>query len=200
MSRPVHVTEVLSVLDRGHGRVPGADLRRAARIGTETHRHALGWIRSGFLDFPVPQDIGPYYEAFREWFRDTVAEVFHLHGEPVAEWPFLVRDLNLAGRLDLVARVRGDRAWSLIDLKRVCRVDRVTGLQLAAYRLGVERCMPGRVRIERCFALHIPKDPGPDGRILCRAVEFHDHDNDLRAFLCALTLYRHLGLKGEGEA
>ena len=156
--RLVHVTEGLSVLDRGLGRIPRATLQEAARIGTETHRYALGWVRSEFQEFPVPDDILPYYEAFRKWFDDTVVDVLYDGDAPMAEWRFELKDLGLTGRLDLIAKVRGDRCWSLIDLKRVYHVDRVVGLQLAAYQMGAERRLPAKVHIGRRFALQIPKE------------------------------------------
>jgi len=180
-----HVTEILSIFDRGFGRVPQDILAEAARVGTEVHRYALGWVRAGGVHpIPPPEDIAPYVEKVIDWIEGHVEEILKINGKPCAEWEFM-HPMGFQGRVDLVARIRGDRGFSVVDLKRAASVDPFVGLQLAAYALGVERVL-GK-KIKRRIALRIPRDRGP-----CAAVEFRDHEGDAWAFLSALQLYRHL--------
>ena len=173
-----HVTEVLSIL-RPDNNVPCETMERAARAGIEFHRYALGNLITP-IGLPTPEGIEADVSRFDTWFRDHVRKIATVNGELFVEKTFVLPHLQLTGRIDLCAVMRGDRKPSLIDLKRVYAVSPAVGPQIAAYRFGTHY----RYGIEcaRGFALQVK-----DGKV--QAIEFPDYKDDLQAFWWSHSLY-----------
>lgn len=180
--KPISVTTALSVLDHGFGDIPYHIMQEAARIGKETHRFCLGWIASDGALFGAAPDISPFVDKFIKWFESTVQEVFMIEGKPAVE-VYVTHPSGYAGHIDLIAKIKGDRTFSIIDLKRTAMISKFVGLQLAGYQYAAEAQF-NRV-FKRRFALHIPKE-GP-----CKAVEFNKIADRIH-FLNALQLYKYL--------
>lgn len=184
-----HVTDVISILG-DYGGVPAHILKAAALAGTETHRYALAWVHmGGAMPLTVPESVASYVDKFKEWFEDTVTEVALVptssgHGrKPATELRLNYEAWGVTGKIDLIAKIKGDKSWSLLDLKRVAVVQKITGLQLAGYKRIVESQL--HFKIGRRLAVHIPPD-GP-----CRTIEF-SNPQDEPAFVNALFLYKYL--------
>jgi hypothetical protein len=175
--KDVHVTEALGILDRGFGYVPPRILKERAAEGVEIHRYSLSGIKGFYA--PAPPEVEPYVQKVLGWVDRHVAEVLDV------EVKIRIPDLGVVGRCDLVAKIKGDRAWSVIDLKFVNAVPRWVGLQLAAYRRGLETVHRNR-SIRRQFALRVPKLESP-----CVADEF-TYEENLLGFMYSVFLYRHL--------
>lgn len=174
---PYHVTDVLGMLS-DYGRVPNGRLEEAQRIGIETHRYSLSWIADPDMSFPSSDPtVSPYVDKVKDWFTANVEEAI------VVEKPFHWKAMGFAGRIDLICRMRGDKQNSVVDLKRVYAVSKITALQTAAYMMGAAECL--KIKVKRRFALHIPAE-GP-----CKAVEFTTV-GDWGGFMHALLLYRYL--------
>ena len=170
--RSVSVTQCLSILDRFKG-ISYRVLMQAAERGTRVHKYSLAWVKGLYL--PVPDDIAESVEGFKRWFELMIDEVL------CVEEPLEDRSLCLTGRVDLIARIRGERLFSVIDLK-ASTVDWSVGLQLAAYHEMAQKQF--RRKLGTRFALPIQKD----GSI--KAVPFRD-PNDWPIFLGVLSAYNH---------
>jgi len=177
----ISVTKALSVLDLGYGDIPYDILEEAARIGTETHRFCLGWVASEGTLFGPDPEIAGYVDRFIEWYEMSVEEVFRIDGKPAVEVE--VRMDDWIGHIDLIAKMKGDRTFSIIDLKRTVLVSKSVGLQLAGYQIAAEKTF--KRRFKRRFALHIPKE-GP-----CEAKEFENRADRIH-FLNSVQLYKYL--------
>ena len=177
-----HVTDITG-LAGGYAGVSAEVLQRAAQMGIEVHRFGLCYASLGHVPIAVPAEINPYLLRFQEWFDNHVTEVAEFKDKKAVELRIQMPTHHLTGRIDLIARLKGDRGWSLIDLKRVATVLPTVGMQLAAYQHLAEWKL--KIKIARRIALHIPKE----GK--CRAVEFSSV-NDLAAFWNAWSLYTYL--------
>jgi hypothetical protein len=176
----VRVTQALSVLKRGFSDAPPGVLLEAGRLGVEVHSYCLAWVKlQDEFPFTPPAHIAPYVARVQEWYRSVVVDVLGV------EIRVEHRALGYKGRLDLIAKIRGDRTYSVIDFKRTMTVDRVCGFQLAAYKAAAERKY--RRKFGRRLALKLPPDGGK-----ARAVPFEDDRADMQAFLYAKYLYQIL--------
>lgn len=180
--RLIGVTEALSVLDRGFGDIPPRERERYMEMGREFHSYSLGWVAmGGSLPFDPPMEIAPSVERFQEWYRTAVEEVLAVE--------FWIEDKvhGYRGRLDLVARIKGDRTASLIDLKRSYAMDKPTGFQLEAYRRPAERKL--RRKIGRRIGWGAVSGP----------TDFKEDEKDWLGFMYCLNLKRILGERRDGD-
>lgn len=173
-SEEIHVTEVLSVLGTGLEYINPHILQEAARIGTETHRHALGALKGAYV--PAPPEIEPYVQKVLRWVELTRFLPWE------TEIEIRIHALKIVGRVDLIGFFPNEKLPVVIDLKRTASVGWTTGLQLAAYKEGLERLY--RRKFGRRIALNIPKEGE------CKAID-NWPDDDLVAFYAAVTLYQH---------
>ena len=144
MSTLFSVTTILGVLDRYHG-APQANLKRASELGQKVHGHCLGHLKGLYL--PVPPEVRPFFDAFREWADFAIEKTVAVEVE--------LKDLglNLIGHADLVARLKGYKGEAIIDLKRTAAPpDWIVGMQLAAYEYLWSKERGGKPRLR--FALH----------------------------------------------
>ena len=173
------VTQCLSLVQNFDG-IPAIVLKKASQLGTQVHAYALAFAKGYHLE-PSDDEIHGYLTKFKEWFINHVVEVIDCEIE--VSYP----SLGYIGHIDMIARLKGDKTASIIDLKRTAMVQASTALQLAAYQEAATRQL--RRTFKRRGALHIPVD-GP-----CRFVEF-SNPLDFTAFVNLLSVYNHLR-KGE---
>ena len=171
--RWVSVTECLSVIGRFQG-IPPKLLQQAAGQGTKVHKYCLARAKGLYL--PAPDDVAPYVEAFERWMATAAEDVL------CVEEPLRDSGLMLTGTVDLVARIKGEKLYSIIDLKRTATVDWITGLQLAAY--GHLAWKKFDRKFGPRYALQM------QAGVECRAIPFTD-PKDWDAFMCAYSLYNH---------
>jgi hypothetical protein len=169
------VTRVLVVLDRGFGDVSPEALRWKRDLGKAVHGHSLATLKGLYV--PAEPVVEGYTERIVAWADANLAEVIDI------EIGVIIPGLNIVGHADLLARFKGERRKTVIDLKCVTAVPRWVGLQLGAYwkALGAKGQNVGR----RC-ALQVP----PEGS--ARIIEFADHERDWLAFTYAAWLHRYL--------
>lgn len=116
--------------------------------------------------------------AYEKWYNQAVKTVVAVEKVVVSA------KYGYAGRLDFLARLRGDRLPTLIDVKTGKRVYREIPLQLAAYKHSLEEF--GRP-VARRLVVHLDKqEPGK-----LHVYEYVDHERDFRMFLYALELWRY---------
>jgi len=172
MRRWVRVTQGLSILSRFDGVKPRL-LIQAMEEGRQTHKACLGWVKG--LYFPVPKEIEASVEGFKLWYGNAIEEVLCVEEE------LKDKTLGLVGHVDLIARIKGEELFSVIDLKR-STVDWICGLQLGAYEYMAEKKY--RRKFGPRYALRI----GKDGKT--RMVPFND-PNDWPVFLGIYSAYNH---------
>jgi hypothetical protein len=126
-------------------------LANAARRGTDVHAACLCKVQGLWMP-AVPEDCAGYVESFRSW-MGVVEEVVAVE-VTLADGA----DLRVIGHPDLICRIRGDRALSLVDIKTPASTSRSWALQLAAYRHLA--CTRGGYEVGRSFALRLSKDGG----------------------------------------
>lgn len=177
------VTSILKPLSElAYRNVSALVLERAAQLGTAVHA-VIELDIKGTLDEDSLDDVlRPYLASWRQFraqsgFTPILSEA-------------IVHSLRYryAGKLDLFGTMNGEA--TLIDAKRVVKVMRVTGPQLAGYETALRECLPnvvaaavsgpGAGRIHRS-ALQLTTD----GK--WQLVPFRD-PADQRVFLSALTL------------
>lgn len=180
------VTTVLSIirkpqLERWRGEIgnENADfiMEEAGELGSEVHRIAEAVSRNISWKTDDP-DIHTMGRALNEWFCENVEKVY-------ATEHFVFNSLyRYAGRLDLIATIKGDPLPSVIDFK-TGGVWPEAYLQLAAYKKACETC---GLETWRRIVIHIDKHN--PGNITAKDAQ-HDIDTDWRMFLYALELFRY---------
>lgn len=186
----VSVTTVLSVI-----RKPGLEYWRGKHGNEEADNllHEAGDLGSYVHDLcemvnrgePWEQrspnsDIWCMVNAYQEWFSANVRSVARVE-EVVANEVY-----RYAGRLDLEARLKGDRATAAIDIKTGKTVYPDTALQLSAY---VEALAREGKKPKRRLVVHL--DKAAPGKLTIKEYAADKHDRDYRMFLYALELYRY---------
>lgn len=177
------VTTILSIirkpyLERWRGEIGNDDadfiMEEAGELGSEVHNIAEAISRGdkwGATD-PAIQVMGA---ALEEWFAANVEQV-------IATEQFVFDPLYCyAGRLDLIAIIKGDPRPSIIDFK-TGGVWPEAFLQLAAYKHACQEDILRRV------VLHIDKKN--PGKITAKDAP-NDFETDWRMFLYCLELFRY---------
>ncbi len=184
------VTTVLSVL-----RKPGLEYWRGKHGNEEADNllHEAGDLGSYVHDLCEMVNKGEPWEsrspnsdiwcmvsAYEEWFAANVKKVVSVEEVVVNEV------YRYAGRLDLEARLKGDRSTSVIDIKTGKAVYPDTALQLSAY---LEALAGKGKKPKRRLVVHIDKNN--PGKLSVKEYPIENHDRDYRMFLYALELYRY---------
>ncbi len=173
------VTRALEVIERGFRDMPEEKRIVGMEMGRDVHSFCLGWVKMGAgFGLPVPEDIAPYLEQFKQWFSGSVESVLR------TEFSVEHRVWRYRGRVDLIAKLKGDRRFSVIDLKKTAFSDRVTGFQLAAYKRAAERKL--RRNLGRRISLNLTDNRLPF------AQDFEDDKTDFEGFIHALQLHKIL--------
>lgn len=189
------VTTILSIirkpyLERWRGEIGNEDadciMEEAGELGSEIHDIAENIARGKLWD-ATSEDVVKMGEALESWFADNVLDV-------IATEQFVFHPLyQYAGRLDLIALVRGDEHPSIIDIK-TGGVWPEAYLQLAAYQTAYEG--QHLKWIERRIVLHVDKKN--PGSIIAKDAP-HDSVTDWNMFLYALELYRYFNKSEPGK-
>ena len=117
----------------------------------------------------------PHWNAWTDWVKEYVREIIEVE---LVVWS---DRLNVAGRLDRVLEMVGDREPSIGDLKTGSLYPGI-GIDLAGYKMMYNE--KARRKAKRRFAIHMPrKDPGT------LRVKEYGKKEDETAFRSACKLY-----------
>lgn len=129
-------------------KVPQHTLDEAIRRGLAVHRSCAAYA-SNLWSPPLEEQHQGYFESFKKWFGSTVEEV-------IAVEPELVHPVyQYVGHPDLIARLKGDKCFTLVDYKTPAAQQKSWKVQLAAY---VELGSQTEYKPERTIALRLNKE------------------------------------------
>jgi hypothetical protein len=183
------VTTVTHVLDK-----PGLDdwrarvgyheaeriAKQAAHFGTALHAAAAIWVRGHKL---MPLDLGdrwqPTLDLLRVWLDRNLVEVLHVE-ETMAS-----PSMKVAGKPDLVCRLRGHKLPTIVDYKTGKGVYEGDRLQQAAYRAIVREWVG--LTCDRLI-LHMPAPEYGQAPTL-HPIPLRAHSTDELAFRACLSLW-----------
>ena len=149
-------------------------LREAAERGSRVH--ALCEIALSGGDASCGEDEQPYVQNFLVFKERMIDEIVSV------EERFYNDPLKFTGRLDLIARLKGDKGLSIIDFKTSAASQPTWRPQLAAYKILAEAA--GH-RISRVMALRLGgKSPLVDESTATV-------QQDAAIFLCALRVHHY---------
>lgn len=163
------------------GRVGNAEADRISReattLGTKAHK-AIELYARQMADWRDAQaDILPIVRAYAEWHAEHVREVIGCEKLTVS------RLRKFAGTVDLIALLDDDPLPTVIDIKTSNSVSETWGLQTAAYQLALDE---EGTECGRRVIVQLPsREPG-----VCHQHDLTNHEQDQRAFINALKLYR----------
>lgn len=151
-------------------------MHEAADLGSAVHDYCH-MINTGQAVDPADE----YREmvmAYQSWLSATVKEIV------LAEQVVYSHKYQYAGRLDLLAVLKGDKYPTVIDIKTSKGIYPDMALQLAAYQQALAEM---GIKANRRLILHIDKiEKGKS-----KTKEYRDHARDFTVFLYALELYRY---------
>lgn len=174
-------TRVTAILSRysDFSAIDPDTLARAADRGTRVHNYCEMYANNIFIP-SVDDDCKNYFEAYQRWFDSHVEHVL------LVEKRIYNDDYRITGQIDLIAKIKGDDDYSIIDIKTPATSSKTWALQTAAYKMMAKEHLKDKsdIWIDRRACLMLPKT-GKDAFFL----EYDDiEDEDL--FLHALKLYR----------
>ena len=172
------VTRILSPWADFSG-IPEEVLANAARRGTDVHR-ICGCIAQGLWFPAIPEDCTLFVESFRRWF--PVVEIVVLSEGELAD-----TRLGYCGHPDLICRIRGDKALTLIDFKTPASKSPLWRAQLAAYK---HLAREAGHDVQRVGSLRLKRDGGHP-----IFDEYTDNATDLAGFVAALNAHRYFNTK-----
>jgi predicted RecB family nuclease len=159
----------------------------AAQIGSRLHDWCLqinsAFSTNGKVDVQLYRNAPPLVTQYINWLNKAVSEV------KLYESVVVSRTYRYAGRLDLVAKLAGDKTYSVIDIKTSNQVWPEYGMQLAAYQHALKE---QGIIAERLLIVHLDKNTN---KLSVR--EFDDPDRCFRAFLAALVLFDYMGYSSQ---
>jgi len=119
------VTEPLSLIQSFDG-IDKIILKKAADRGTKVHRYCELYMMDEFT--PADEEVEPYLSSFAQWYNVIVDEPLDI------ERRFYDDQLKITGKIDLIAKLHGDKKPSVIDIKTSQTKSKTWPLQLAAYK------------------------------------------------------------------
>ena len=122
----IRVTEVLKQF-QDFSMIPPGRLEAAAERGPLVHEICERHLKGEAVTF-VPPAARPYFEKFAKWRQSVIGE------GAAAELRLYDDKLKLTGQIDLIARIRGDKGLSVIDIKTAKANSPLWRPQLAAYK------------------------------------------------------------------
>lgn len=154
-------------------------LRRACERGTAVHDYIESYLK-GYA-FESPSDlVRPYFDSFKQWYDSAINCVYAI------EKRYYCDTLMITGQVDLIAKLKGDSAFTIIDFKTPVSKGLTWQLQTAAYMQLATKSES--IEIKRRGCLHLSKHGSS-------AVfhEYSNHKDDLQLYISALNLYRFFG-------
>lgn len=156
----------------------------ATSLGSQVHDAIDNINNGGIPDDPNP-DVMAILDSYIRW-KATAIEDIH-----VVEMPYFSHKYRFAGTVDLVARLKGDKVWSVIDFKTSKGFWPEMALQLAAYDLAIRETYANLAEFNNMKRLVVRLDkmnPGAPPQVK----EYQNGPEAESHFLYALALYRYL--------
>ena len=174
--RLISVTEALGPFS-GYHNVPAHRMDLAAERGKEVHR-MCAYYAAEAMEFqePEPSLVG-YFRSFKDWWD------FAVEMSLGSEMELRDEGLGFLGHPDLVVKIKGDKYYTVIDLKTPIALQKVWAAQLSAYKHLADKQWPGMIK--RIASLRLDKRGG-----LVKFKDYTDDRRDFTAFLSALNAYR----------
>lgn len=168
------VTQILSPFADFSG-IPPAVLAAAADRGTRVHRYCAALARDLWTPQIDPDCVG-YVHSFKDWYERAVEEAVLVEGELIHQGH------GFKGHPDLIGRIRGDGALTLVDYKTPAGKNPMWRAQLAGYSILAEGA---GYEVKRAMSVRLRPDGG-------RPIvdEYLLEAGDVKAFLAALTAWR----------
>lgn len=194
------VTAICAIVANEHlaywrGRIGNAEADRVSReattFGTRAHKAIELYVRKrtcGCVDrcpthpcdrflAELAAPVVPLVEAYIEW------HTAHVRAVVACERLTVSRLHKFAGTVDIVAVLDDDQQPSVIDIKTSNNVSESWGLQTAGYQIALDE---EGIECGRRVIVQLPsKEPG-----VCHEHDLTNHDQDQRAFINALKLFR----------
>lgn len=152
-------------------------LEKAADRGTRAHRLCELHAKSMLFE-PIPDDCKPYVESFQRWFDSAIESVLH------TEQRLYCKTHMITGQVDLIAKIKGSDAFTIIDIKTPQTECPTWRLQTAGYRHLVNEELRLFGTNRACLMLSAK---GGDAKLVYHTE--HLKDNEL--FFSALKLYNY---------
>ncbi len=146
-------------------------LQQASERGTRVHEAIADELNGEYA--MLPADEQGYLDAARRFLEQVVQACLIERRLISAVWGF-------TGQLDLVAQIKGDTDYTVIDWKTSSIVSKSWGLQGSAYRHLASTEAP----IHRVMAVQLRKNG------TFKVNEYTNWDRDFHLFLNCLTVYR----------
>lgn len=168
------VTEVLSPYKTFDNILPDV-LQNASERGDKVHLACELYSLNMLIENPC-EEVKPFFESFKKWFDEYVTQVI------LTEHRLYDDGLFLTGQFDLLCRIKGSNENVLVDYKTPAIHEISWRLQMAAYKLLLNRA---GICVDRRISLRLSRE-GKAPVI----VEYLDHEHDERLYLNQLEIYR----------
>lgn len=169
-----HVTQVLGVFS-DFSAVPASRLAAAAERGSRVHAVCASILTGLWVPAIDPEWAG-YIESFKKWLPYVVDVV-------AVECRLVDDSIGYEGTPDVICRILGDEALTVVDLKTPVTKNKLWAAQCAAYRRLSEA--NGYAPIKRVGTLRLKPNGGQPV-----FDEYQHSERDFAAFLSALNAYR----------
>ena len=170
----VRVTEVLAPW-QDFGLASKADLEAAAKRGTTIHGYCEELLKTGSAPL-APAELVGVLAKFARWRHSVISEVV------ASELRLFHDDLLFTGQIDILARFRGDKALSVIDIKTPKNNSPIWRPQLAAYKF---LALANGYEVDRTVSLRL----GTVRPLVSESTATYQYD--LAGFLSALNAHKY---------
>lgn len=171
----VRVTEVLSSWN-DFSKIPPQILEDAKIRGTLVHDLCELYALDSLIE-PIPEICKGYFESFRRWFDENVAET--LQTEERLYHP----SLYFTGKFDWIGTLKGDDRKVLADWKTPALTYPSWQIQSGAYYILLDEVK--NIQIDRRITVKLKRDGSK-----ADVIEYTNHARDSILFLNQLELYR----------
>lgn len=173
------VSTILAQWDT-YGHIKPDVLERKASVGTNVHEHIDRHIKSVFPVDMTEEEEG-YFKSFLEWYNAVKPEVVTTEHRVYDDL------LKITGAVDLIVKMPGDDAVTIVDWKTSASIQRTWGLQAGFYSYLVDiEAMYGE-QSGRVLFIQLDKN----GK-MPKVVEYHITDDLIDTCMGALKCYRYL--------
>lgn len=173
------VTEILGKY-QDFSMIPPERLALACDRGKAVHAYCAAYAAGIWI--PRPKGSEGYCESYVTWFNEYVEEVFLIEEELVD------KTFGFVGHPDLIARLKGDKAATVVDLKTPVALLRIWAVQLASYLHLAKTKLPlplTKAFVSGCGSLRLDPRGKP-----AKFKHYTDSAQDFQAFLNALTAHK----------
>ncbi len=179
----VRVTTVANLLT-DFSSIPKAALDAAAERGTMVHKLCSAQV-SGLPVFSVSPLIDGYMRSFNQWFEANIDDVL------IYDKRFFCNHMGITGEVDLVARLKGEDTYTLIDYKTSAVRYRSWDVQCAGYHYLLAQ---EGIDVRKHLLLRLKKDgSGCIANAVENVLEAHE------VFFSLLKCVKYLNIKPKYE-